>query len=247
MKKTFVLAFILISLCTFALADDLPRPVGYVNDFAGIIKSNYKQQIESACASIERSTGVEISVITIKNLDGSTVEDKAMQFLTGWGVGKSGKDNGVVVLVAYEERRMRIETGYGMEGDLPDGLAGEIIRYDIVPRFKQDDYGGGLLAAVYKIGKIAGGDIVAYPKSRRRKPTGSNGIFIVFMIIFFVLSMFGRRRGGGGALGLLWLITGMSIGRSSRGGFSGGSSGGFGGFGGFGGGMGGGGGASGGW
>lgn len=247
MRKTLVLTILIISICSLALADDLPKPRGYVNDYARIIDASRAQQIESACGSIERSTGVELSIITIDSLGGSTIEDRALSFLTGWGVGKQGKDNGVVILVAYKERRVRIETGYGMEGDLPDGKAGEIIRYDIVPRFKQGDYGGGLLAAVYKIGKIAGGEIVNYPQSRRKKPAAGNGIFLIFMFIFVIISMIGRRRRGGAGLGLLWFLTGVGMGRSSGGGFSSGGSGGFSSFGGFGGGMGGGGGASGGW
>jgi uncharacterized protein len=130
---------------------------------------------------------------------------------------------------------------------LPDGLAGEIIRYDLIPRFKQGDYGGGILAAVYKIGKIAGGEVVSYPKSRRKKTNIGNFVYLIFLLFFIITSIFGRRRRRGGNLGLLWLLAGFGMGRSSSGGFSGGSSGGFSSFGGFGGGMGGGGGASGGW
>ena len=246
MKKLTVLISLCIILTALSFGDDLPTPIGYLSDYAGVIDGGRAQQIESACASIEQSSGVEIAVVTIDSLGNANIEDEALRYLSGWGVGQQGKDNGVVLLVAYKDREVRIEVGYGMEGDLPDGLAGEIIRYDIIPRFKQGDYGGGLLAAVYKIGKIAGGEVVTYPKSRRGKSSIGHFVYLIFILFFVISSIFGRRRRGGG-LGALWLLTGYGLGSSSRSGFSGGSSGGFSSFGGFGGGTGGGGGASGSW
>jgi uncharacterized protein len=245
MKKLAAIIILIACLIPLAFGDELPRPRGYVNDFANIIDRGRAQQIESACASILQSTGTQIAVVTIENLNGSTIEAEGERYLMGWGVGQKGKDNGVVILVARDDRRVRIEVGYGMEGILPDGLAGEIVRYDMIPRFKQNDYGGGILAAVYKIGKIAGGEVVTYPKSNRRKSNIGNLIYFIFIIVFIIMSMFGRRRGRG--LGALWFLTGFGMGSSMGGGFSSKSSGGFSSFGGFGGGMGGGGGASGGW
>lgn len=245
MKKYSILLIILYLAIPISFADDLPRPRGYVNDYAGILDGGRARQIEAACASIEQSTGVEMSVVIIESLDGSTVEEMGLRFLEEWGVGKKGQDNGVVILVAMKDRQIRIENGYGIEEVLPDGKAGEVIRYDIAPRFKQGDYGGGLLAAVYKIGKIVGGEIVNYPTTKRRKKNIGGLIYLVFFIIAIISSLFGRRRGRG--LGLLWFMTGFGMGRGGGWGGSSGSSGGFGSFGGFGGGMGGGGGASGGW
>ena len=244
MKKTAVILAILF-LATIALANDLPRPRGYLNDFAGVVDSRNAQQIESVCTSVKKSTGVEIAVVIIKSLEGASLEQEALRYLEGWGVGEKGKDNGVVILVAQKEQRIRIETGYDIEGVLPDGKAGEIIRYDIAPRFKQGDYGGGLLAAVYKIGKIVGGETVTYPTKKRQKTNIGGLVYLIFFVFIVISSLFSRRRGS--RLGLLFLLTGLSMG-SGRGGW-GGSSGGFGGggFGGFGGGSGGGGGASGGW
>ena len=248
MKKINAILIAIAVLCSIysvALAGDLPRPRGYLNDFAGVVDSRSAHQIESMCTSIEKSTGVEIAVVTIASLEGALLEEEALRYLMEWGIGKKGKDNGVIILVAQKERQVRIETGYDIEGVLPDGKAGEIIRYDIVPRFKQNDFGGGLSAAVFKIGKIVGGETVVYPKQNRKKSSIGSLIYLIFIVIFIVSSFTGRRRGRG--LGLLFLMTGFGLGRGS-GGFSGGSSGfGGGGFGGFGGGMGGGGGASGGW
>jgi len=238
---------IICLLASISFADDLPRPRGYVNDFAGIIDGGRARQIESACASIERTTGVEIAVVTLDSLGNYSLEETGMRFLEGWGIGKKGKDNGVVILVAMKERQIRIENGYGIEEVLPDGKAGEIIRYDITPLFKQADYGGGILAAVYRVGNIVGAKIGTFPtKKRHRKNLGSL-IYLVFFLIMIISSVFGRGRRRGRGLGLLWLMTGFGMGRAGGWGGSGGSSGGFGSFGGFGGGMGGGGGASGGW
>lgn len=241
MKKT---ALILVVFCLASLvhAQDLPRPLGYLSDYAGIIDRNIGARIESVCSSIQRSTGVEIAIVTVTSLEGAPIEQEALRYLEGWGVGKKGEDNGLVILVAQKERRVRIETGYGIEGVMPDGLAGEIIRYEIIPRFKQGDFGGGILAAVYRIGKIVGGETVAYPKARRRKSNLGGLVYLIFFIVLLISGLTGRRRGS--RLGMLFLLTGLGAG---LGGGRGGSGGGFGGFGGFGGGMGGGGGASGGW
>lgn len=248
MRKT---ALILLLLCAAALAQtsDLPAPRGYLNDFADMVDDRSAQQITALCAAIDRSVGVQIAIITIPSLQGESLEEEGLRYLEGWRVGKSGEDNGLVILVARDERKIRIETGYGLEGEIPDGKAGEIIRYVITPQFKEGDYGGGLLAAVYKIGQIVGADISSYPQQKRSKSNIGGLVYLVFFIILIISSMFGRRRGS--RMGLLWFLTGFGMGYGGgRGGWGGGSSGGsggFGGFGGFGGGMGGGGGASGGW
>ncbi len=241
MKKITVVLIILL-LTSIAWSQNLPRYRGYVNDYAGMIDSRSAAQIEAVISSIEKSTGVEIAVVTIKSLEGRPIEEEALRYLEGWGVGKKGTDNGVVILVDQQGRKVRIEVGYGLEGVLPDGLAGEIIRYEIIPRFKQGDYGGGLLAAIYKIGKIVGGETVTYPETNRKR-SNIGGLIYLLVIVFIIISGFsGRRRGS--RLGLLFFLTGFGLGRS---GGWGSSSGGFGGFGGFGGGTGGGGGATGGW
>jgi uncharacterized protein len=251
MKKTAVLIFAIL-LIAFAVSPasgrELPRPRGYVNDFANIIDSQRASQIEAACSSIQKSTGVQIAVVTIDSLGAQSIDEAAYAFYKEWGIGEKGKDNGVLILVAKKDREVRIEPGYGLEGVLPDGLAGEIIRYDVIPRFRQGDYGAGLLAAVYKIGKIVGGQVVTYPQSPRHGTNIGGLIYLIFFLFIILSSFIGRRRGRLGGLGALWFLTGFGLGGSMRGGgFSGGRSGGFSSFGGFGGGMSGGGGASGSW
>lgn len=249
MKKTAVLFFLILSTISI-YAQDIPRPQGYVNDFAGILDGGSRNEITSMIEGIEQSTGVEIAIATLTDLGGMPIDQLAIKYYESWGIGKKGQDNGVLILVAVNDRKAWIQTGYGIEGVLPDGLVGEIIRNEMLPRFKQGDYPGGIKATVYRVGKVVGGEPVNYPRQKRNRPQSSNWIFLVF-IFFIIISMIGKgKRGGGGSSGsnLIWFLLGSGLGRSSSGwGGSSGGSGGFGGFGGFGGGSTGGGGAGGSW
>jgi uncharacterized protein len=247
MKKLAVILFVLLSFIIIG-AQEIPSPQGFVNDFAGVLDGGSKSEITSMIEGIEQSTGVEIAVVTLSDLGGAPIEQLAIKYYEGWGIGKKGKDNGVLIIVAITDRKAWIQTGYGIEGQLPDGLVGEIIRNEMLPRFKQGDYGGGIKATVYKVGKIVGGETVSYPKSKRRG-NGGGWIYLIFLAMI-IISMIGRgKRGGGTGSNLLWFMLGTGLGRGSSGwgGSSGSGSGGFGGFGGFGGGSTGGGGAGGSW
>jgi uncharacterized protein len=245
MKRIAAVSFILI-LYLSLWAQEIPQPQGYVNDFAGILDGGSKNEITGMIQGIEQSTGVEIAVVTLTDLGGVPIEQLGIKYYEAWGIGKKGKDNGVLIMVAVNDRKAWITTGYGIEGTLPDGLVGEIYRNEMVPRFKQGDFSGGIKATVYKVGKAVGGETVSYPKSRKRNK-GSGWGYLIFLAIL-VMSMIGRGRRGGSGLGALWFLAGMGMGRGSSGwGSSSGGSGGFGGFGGFGGGSTGGGGAGGSW
>jgi uncharacterized protein len=247
MKKLAVISFVLLSFIIIG-AQEIPSPQGYVNDFAGVLDGGSKAEIASMVEGIEQSAGVEIAVVTLADLGGAPIEQLSIKYYEAWGIGKKGKDNGVLIMVSVGDRKAWIATGYGIEGELPDGLVGDIIRNEMLPRFKQGDYAGGIKATVYKVGKIVGGETVSYPKSKRRN-NGGGWIYLIFLAIM-VISMFGRgRRGGGSGMGPLWFLLGTGMGRGSSGwgGSSNSGSGGFGGFGGFGGGSTGGGGAGGSW
>ena len=242
MRKYWPILFFVFA-AGLLFAQDIPRPQGYVNDLAGIIDRNSAAEISGLIQSIESSSGAEIAVVTIPSLDGRAIEDLSVEYYQKWGIGKKGQDNGILILVALQDRKSWITVGYGLEGVLPDGLVGEIYRNEMVPRFKQGDYGGGIQAAIYKMGKIIGGEQVSYPKAKRKKTNIGSYVYLIFLAIM-LLSFIGRRRSSG--LGALWFLTGFGTGRMS-GGSWGSSSGGFGGFGGFGGGSTGGGGAGGSW
>lgn len=234
---------------------DIPDPVGFINDFAGVISPRTESAMESLSRELKQKTGSEVVVVTVKSIGDMEYTDYAVRLYEKWGIGEKGKDNGVLIFNAVAERKIRIEVGYGLEGIIPDGLAGEIRDRYLIPHLRKNDFDTGLangLAAVASIiardaGVKLSGGIAARPSEGRSRKRGRGGINIFQLMIFFfvISSMFGKRKRGGrgGLLGSLFLLSMLGGGRGYRsGGF--GSFGG-GGFGGFGGGMGGGGGAGG--
>ncbi len=235
-----------------SFAQNLPErtvPAQAVNDFAQVIPASFKNQIESICNEVWQKTNTAIVVVTIETLGGQNLEEYVNRLYEAWGIGKRGEDKGVLIFNAIEDRKIRIETGYGVEGILPDGKVGQIIDDYMIPQLREGNYGQAYLNAVIIIAQIIAADAGVEltgevnslsPVSDDAPEQRIGGIFTILFIIFLILVTRGRI--------LPWLIIGsMSGGRGSRddwGGF-GGRGGGFGGgFGGFGGGMSGGGGAS---
>lgn len=231
-----------------------PEPRGPVNDFADVISPGHEQKLLHVTNQLLAKTAVPVVVVTMPEIGGEDYNEYANRLYEAWGIGKKGEDRGVLVFVTIKERKMRIETGYGMEGLIPDGLAGQIRDDYIVPYLKQDRFGEGILNGVLAIAGIIAKDAgvtldgdapVKRPAMRR---SGIPSLIFIFLFLLVLFSM-GRRRGG-----LLPLLLLMSMGRGGgyygggygRGGFGGSFSGFGGGFGGFGGGMSGGGGAGGG-
>jgi uncharacterized protein len=133
---------------------DFPRPSGPINDFANVLDAATEQELVALVKAVEDETTVEIAVATVPSLNGVSVEEYANKLFAEWGVGQKGKDNGVLVLVAPSERKIRIEVGYGLEPILPDGLAGSIIRDQFVPAFRKSDYQTGVLDGVRRVAAI---------------------------------------------------------------------------------------------
>jgi uncharacterized protein len=245
---------------------ELTRPV---NDFAGVIDADSARQIDSLIRSLQETTGDVVVVATIKSLEGEDINQYAERMFRnrGKGIGQAGKDNGLLVLVAIDERRARIEVGYELEQFITDGFAGETVRHEMAPLFREKAYGQGTLAAVTRvIGRIAEGRNVTIQgapraRERRRAPSGGSGgnlittLVVLFIVINLVSGRLGRRRrrgrwGGGGWSGWQSGVGPFGGGFGGRGGGFGGGFGGFGGgggFGGFGGGRSGGGGGGGSW
>lgn len=265
MKKIILLLFSFsVMVVTYAQkTEPRPNPPQAVNDFAHLLEPFQREALEQKLRAYNDSTSSAIVIITVPTLDGYDIAEVALKYLRDWGVGVKGKNNGVVILVAQRERRARIETGYGMEGVLPDITAKHIIDDEMIPSFKSGDFYGGLDHAVDAIIKAAAGEYKADKKDENESRGGGGIIFLIIFIIIMVIFL-GRKGGGGGGQymsrrgsrsfmdALPWFLMGGMMGRGSgRGGFGGGGfgGGGFGGggFGGFGGGSGGGGGASGGW
>lgn len=133
---------------------DLPAPVGRVNDFAGVLDAEDERALEAELEALDADTTSEVAVATVSSLGGSSVEEYATALFNQWGIGQAGRDNGVLVLVAVNDREMRIEVGYGLEGVLPDGLAGAIIRETFMPAFREGDYPRGIRQGVTRVVEV---------------------------------------------------------------------------------------------
>ena len=258
MKKNKLLIILLVmSFLTVSLnALSVPSLTGRVVDNAGVLSTSAEKELNRYLESLEQSTGSQLAVLTIPSLKGDSLEDYSIRVTDEWKLGQSGKDNGVLLLVALEERKIRIEVGYGLEGQLTDAKSGYIIRNLIAPYFKEGDYASGIMVGIQSIGGVISGgeDITPSRIQESRTEHSSRSLPLNFIIILFVifLNSFGRIGRRGGLLRMLFWGSLFSNASRSRGGFGGGWSsggGGFGGGGGFSGGGGGfgGGGASGGW
>ncbi len=216
------------------------KPVGYVSDFANVMNSSDRAATEKLLAELEQKTGAQVSVVTLKSLEGGQIDDFASRLFKNWVIGQKGKDNGLLLLGATGEargNRLRIEVGYGLEGVLPDAAAGRILDSYVLPGWNQGQYGmalaNGAMVIAQRIAADRGVTLSGVPTSIQRgaEKRGFSWFHLILVLIFvpivirhpWILLMFLSSGGGGGSRG---------------GGFGGG------GFGGFGGGMSGGGGAS---
>jgi uncharacterized membrane protein YgcG len=131
-----------------------PAPQGRVNDFAQVLDPSTKAQLNALAAEVEQRTTAELAVVVVHSTAPMTPKEYVTALFNHWGVGKRGSDNGVLVLLAVDDRRVEIETGYGVEGILPDGKAGEIIRTAMVPAFAHDRWGEGLVAGTQRVAQV---------------------------------------------------------------------------------------------
>ena len=150
-RTSFFVTACLTLVAAVAAAQTFPSPTGRISDFAQVIDAQTEAQIDRDLDQLEQQTSSEIAVATVTSLDGLSIEEYASRLFQQWGIGRAKDDNGVLVLVAPAEHKMRIEVGYGLEGVLPDGLAGQIIREAFTPRFKADDYSGGIRDGVARL------------------------------------------------------------------------------------------------
>ncbi len=194
MKKVSLFLSI-IFWATALCAQEIPRPQGWVNDFASVITETYRDKLQSLIVELEEKTGAEITVVTILSIAPYDEVSFARKLFDTWKPGKKGKDNGVLVLLAVKERRWRIETGYGVEGILPDGLCGEIGRSSMVPYFKEGKYSEGLYYGVAAIAKVIATDthveltgIQGIPVKKGTSQTPL-AMYIFLPLFFFIWSL----------------------------------------------------------
>ena len=227
------------------------NPPTLVTDVAGVLTPEQKQALENKLVAIDDSSSNQIAVVIIPSLDGYPKEEYANKLFRAWGIGDKKKNNGVLLLIAINDRQIWIEVGYGLEGAIPDITALNIIDNDIKPAFKAGNYYEGIDQATDNIAKAAVGEYkVAKAKKSKNK---NNGTVFVLVLIMILLFFKGGRGGGGSNIGrsgfsdvATGMLLGSLLGGGGRGGGGWGDSGG-GGFGGFGGGSSGGGGAGGSW
>ncbi len=253
----YILPVLVYSLSFGQDLAERPHPPKLVNDFANVLDDREELTLEKKLVAYNRKTSTQIAVVTINSLKGNEIGDYSFRLAEEWGIGGKGKDNGVLILVALEDRKMFIATGYGLEGVLPDAIVKRIVENYMKPNFRNNDYYNGIDEATSVIMGLASGEFTA-DQIGRKKTNLSRLLFPLLIITFFIVMSYSRFRSVRGShmagsnlnfLTFLFLMSAMG-GRGGRGysNFSSGS-GSFGGgsFGGFGGGSFGGGGAGGSW
>lgn len=256
MRKT-IIALLLIILSAASFAQDFPeKPNKLVNDYTGTLSAEQIQHLEQKLVAFDDSTSIQVAVAILKSVGEYDINEYALELGRKWGVGTKGKDNGVMIVVALGDRKISIQTGYGVEGVLPDMYTRRIIDNEIKPHFKAGDYYKGLDAGTNAIISVTKGEYKSDKPKVIKNGKGGTAVLIVIIIVIVVIIM--MKRGGGGGRGgqiidghgvadaLFWgMLLGSGRNSGGGGGWGGGSSGG--GFGGFGGGSFGGGGSSGSW
>lgn len=259
-----LLTVLFLRIPVFAQSDkdlpDLPQPPRLVNDLAGVMSAQERDDLETKLRAYEDTTSTEIAIVTLKSIGIYEIADYTIKLANKWQIGKKGKRNGILMLAAIDDRKIWIATGYGMEGALPDALVGRIIRNEVTPFFKSGNYYQGFLNASQAVVKAAAGEYKADAKDDHAED-GSFLPVVVLLVIVIAIIIAASKGGGGGGRGGRYIsrrgsdiflggMIGSALGSGrgggwGGGGFGGGSSGG--GFGGFGGGSFGGGGAGGSW
>jgi uncharacterized protein len=238
-ERAVALVALLALLAASGRAQEIPPPQGFVTDRAGVIDAATRQRIEALVQELQQKTGAEIAVLTVRStapLDDFTY---AMRVAEAWKVGKRGEDTGVVVLVAVDDRKVRVVTGYGVEGVLPDGLVGAIQDREMVPEFRAgrmaEGIWRGVAAMAQRIAAERGVTLTGVPAPRRAPAAPEIPLWVIvlaLLLLVVVTSQMSRRGIRAGRRGPI-IIPGGFGGRSGGdfGGFGGGG-GGFGGFGG---------------
>jgi uncharacterized protein len=212
-REVVIISLLLFFLSVFAFADvKLPSPTELINDFAGILTNQEKQNLLSVSKKIKQETGAELAVAIVKTTSPLDTKLYAVKLFEKWGIGEKGKDNGVLILLAMEEKRIEIEVGYGLEGILPDGLAGEILDNYAVPNFKKGEFGEGLYSTAVAISEviITKGEVT--PVKKESQTTEGLSLALILVIIGVVILGIFLKKGGSIVLGIFGAVVGYSSG-----------------------------------
>lgn len=178
----------LILRCCVADALEVPPLSGRINDLAGLLSQEQANSLEDQLGQFEQETGHQLALLTIATLNGESLEDFSIRVADAWKIGHKGNDNGVILLVVRDDRKLRIEVGYGLEGVLPDAIANRIINGAIVPRFRDNDFGGGIQDGLIAVQQTIRGETL--PENQRNSISRKNddgfwGSLVVFLLLYF--------------------------------------------------------------
>ncbi len=202
------LIFIIIPCSAGAL--DIPALKGRVNDYAAVISPETENKLEETLSALESSDSTQVVVLTIPSLEGEVLEQFSIKVAEEWKIGQRNKDNGAVLIISKNDRKIRIEVGRGLEGKLTDLLSGRIIQYEIVPKFREGDFNGGIEAGVNAIVSVVHGEYASSGSDARPQKKGANPFFslIIFLFVFTAaLSGFSKILGGVSGAAFLPIIS----------------------------------------
>ncbi len=186
---TLAAVVLLLGILAFPVAakDEFPAHRGQVNDFADLIPPDVEQRMEAKAREVLRTTGTSVVVVTMPTIGENYLSDYVNRLYRAWGIGKKGENRGVLIFFALKEKKVRIETGYGVEGILPDGKVGEILRRDVAPYLKKKDYGTGLSNALEAVSRVIEEDAKASGTARaaapKKPPVSPHVVFIVATLV----------------------------------------------------------------
>ena len=214
MRLAMLAAVSVFILAARAAALDVPFLSGRVNDYAHLLDASSASSLDAKLKDYETRTGSQFAVLTIPSLEGAPLEEFSLKVARTWKLGRAGKDDGVLLLVARDDHKLRIEVGYGLEGVLPDALCGRIIRDTIVPRFRGGDYAGGVTAGVdATLAALSGSGSPPSPPSwysglfsGRKKFDFSGALFGLFFLWLTIQAAFETVFGASPGLGLMQFL-----------------------------------------
>jgi uncharacterized protein len=199
-----LVTFFLLAGWTHAI--EIPKLQTRVTDLAGILTTEEAAGLEAKLKDLETSDSTQVAVLIIPSLEGESLEDFSVRTATAWGLGQKGRDNGALLLVALKERKVRIETGYGLEPTLTDAKSHTIIQNEIIPQFRQGNYGAGVDAGITAIIQVVRGayeptPVKSNPSSDRSGRSTLNFLIVLLMPLLWIMSFTGKW--GGGILGAI--------------------------------------------
>jgi len=216
-KRLFVLVLCSLLFPAVAFAYSVPPNDGYVTDTAAVLSEDEEASLESTLREYRTQTSNEIAILIVSTLDGEPIADVAVAIGRKWGIGSKEYHNGILILIAYEERQSFIATGYGLEGAVPDIVAAGIVETDFAPSFREGKYAQGVQTGIESLMKHIGGEYAAdryASESRGSSGLGQFFFFLLFVGFDFLVALFGRTKSwwlGGVVGGLIGVVLAVSL------------------------------------